>query len=210
MNKYQFWLKQGNTAIQLPLNPERIAMQNGSKNETFDVDGLGDVTILNPPDLYAFSFDGQFPAAYFPGCAYENLPDPRELYSKIDTMKKSGSCRFIITNTPINMEVTIENFPQEEAGGDVGTVYYSIELREYRRKEARQITVRDGKATLSNDAKRQDNRKTPATYTVKTGDNLWKIAKAQLGSGEKWEQLAKLNGIKPKYVLSVGQILKLA
>ena len=48
---------------------------------------------------------------------------------------------------------------------------------------------------------------TTATYTVKKGDSLSKIAKA---NGLKWPDLAKLNGIKgPLYIIHPGQVLKL-
>ena len=31
-------------------------------------------------------------------------------------------------------------------------------------------------------------------YTVKKGDCLWNIAKTYLGSGTRWQEIAKLNG----------------
>jgi len=47
---------------------------------------------------------------------------------------------------------------------------------------------------------------TPATYTVKKGDNLTKIAKKFNTTVDK---LVKLNGIKNKNIINVGQILKI-
>lgn len=47
----------------------------------------------------------------------------------------------------------------------------------------------------------------PTTYTVKSGDTLSKIGKAL---GVKWQDLAKLNGIRgPLYIIRPGQVLKL-
>lgn len=45
------------------------------------------------------------------------------------------------------------------------------------------------------------------TYTVKKGDNLTKIAKAH---GTTVAALVKLNGIKDKNVISIGQVLKVS
>lgn len=46
------------------------------------------------------------------------------------------------------------------------------------------------------------------TYKVKKGDNLWDIAKAQLGSGSKYTLIMELNGLKTDK-LKVGQVLKI-
>lgn len=48
-----------------------------------------------------------------------------------------------------------------------------------------------------------------ATYTVKKGDTLWGIAKTHLGSGNKFQQLADINGIKNPNLIYVGQVIKL-
>lgn len=49
-----------------------------------------------------------------------------------------------------------------------------------------------------------------ATYKVQKGDCLWSIAAKQLGSGLKWQWLAKINGISiDKPTLQIGQVLKL-
>ncbi|MBN2131541.1 MAG: LysM peptidoglycan-binding domain-containing protein, partial [Sedimentisphaerales bacterium] len=48
-------------------------------------------------------------------------------------------------------------------------------------------------------------------YVVQDGDNLWRIASAQLGSGARYEEIAKLNAdvLKGKEVLDVGVRLRL-
>jgi nucleoid-associated protein YgaU len=48
-------------------------------------------------------------------------------------------------------------------------------------------------------------------YVVQDGDNLWKIAAGQLGSGTRYEEIAKLNAdlLKSKDVLDVGMRIRL-
>jgi len=48
-------------------------------------------------------------------------------------------------------------------------------------------------------------------YVVQDGDNLWKIASSQLGSGARYEEIAKLNAdiLKGKEVLDIGVRLRL-
>lgn len=49
------------------------------------------------------------------------------------------------------------------------------------------------------------------TYTVKAGDNLRKIAKAQLGDADKWEEIYAANKdiIKDPNVIRVGMELEI-
>ena len=55
-------------------------------------------------------------------------------------------------------------------------------------------------------AKSKETPATPATYRVKAGDNIDKIARR---AGTKPEQIAKLNGIKVSSIIQIGQVLKL-
>ncbi len=48
----------------------------------------------------------------------------------------------------------------------------------------------------------------PRTYTVKNGDTLGSIAKRELGSTKRWQEIEALNGVKSER-LSVGMTLKL-
>ena len=47
-----------------------------------------------------------------------------------------------------------------------------------------------------------------ADYTVQRGDSLWKIARAQLGSGSRYPEIMELNGLTSATIYP-GQILKL-
>lgn len=46
------------------------------------------------------------------------------------------------------------------------------------------------------------------TYTVKSGDSLWKIAASQLGNGSRYTEIKSLNGLTSD-VIHAGQVLKL-
>lgn len=48
----------------------------------------------------------------------------------------------------------------------------------------------------------------PKTYTVRSGDSLWKIALSQLGDGSRYTEIKTLNGLKSN-TINVGQVLKL-
>jgi len=214
-SKYQFWLIQNTKAIRLPVLPDRIKIGNKSQNASVNVDGLGEVTIPQSPNLFSFQFNSELPVQYYDGCEYYNIPDSKQAFQTIQDMKNSGPLRFIVTGTFINYEVTIEDFGVEERGGDIGTLYYNLQLLEYRKPSAKQVTVKvdtqtkQQQATISNEPVRTDNRPKAKTYTVKKGDYLYKIAASQLGSGSKWKEIASLNNIKPKYVIYPNQVLQL-
>jgi putative chitinase len=49
----------------------------------------------------------------------------------------------------------------------------------------------------------------PGTYTVKTGDNLWKIAEDIYGSGYNWVDIAAENNLAEPGLINQGQVLNL-
>ena len=51
---------------------------------------------------------------------------------------------------------------------------------------------------------------TSQTYTVRSGDTLWKIAEKQLGDGNRYPELAAWNSLANPSQLRVGQVLKLS
>lgn len=211
---YEFWLSFNNNAerLQLPVNPSELSIGNGTQNETHSISRLGEITILQDPSLKTFDFSSFFPLFYAPFCSYRDIPKPWEAVQTIDRWKASGKpIRFIVTNTPINYAVSIEDFPYRE-NQDVGTIYFDLSLKEYKFINVRTINQsKDGKkAVVSKKPQRQNPKPSvPKTYKVKPGDSLWIISKKLLGSGSKYKEIAKLNGIKAPYIIHPNQTLKM-
>ncbi len=66
--------------------------------------------------------------------------------------------------------------------------------------------------TTEPDTTEPDTTKPAAgTYTVKTGDCLWNIARSELGSGSRWKEIYQLNrdSIRNPNQIQVGQVLVL-
>lgn len=127
--------------------------------------------------------------------------------------------RVIITGT-LNMEATVESFVwgEQDATGDI---YYTCNLKEYKKIKTKKATVTI--ATVKPTVRAtKPQASTARTYTVKSGDCLWKIAKQFYGNGAQYtkiynakkygttvDTLVKLNGIKNKNLINIGQVIKL-
>lgn len=197
-SNYQMWLTYNaeKEKIQLPVLPELFQVKNGSNDESVNVTGLGEIIIMQSRPALQFSFSSFFPATKFPGLQVDSITKPLTLIEKINTWKASKKpIHFIATACNVDIYARVVSFDYHEAGGDPGTYQYTITLKEYREITVRQVKVDIPKATatVQKSEPRVDNTVTPQTYTVKSGDCLWNIAKKLLGSGSKYTQIYNAN-----------------
>lgn len=196
--KYQMWLTYNaeKEKIQLPVLPTSFKVKNGSNNDSVNIAGLGEIIIMQSRPALQFSFSSFFPAAKFPGLQVSSITKPLTLIEKINSWKASKKpIHFIATACGIDLYATIENFDYSEEGGDPGTYQYSITLKEYREITVRQVKVNIPKATatVKKEQPRVDNTVQPKTYTVKSGDCLWNIAKKFYGNGSRYTEIYNAN-----------------
>lgn len=154
----QFWMSNnaGTDTLQLPVLPEKITYKHNSKNDTVNVSGLGEITILQDPSALVLSFESHFPARAHQG-SIPNPLEPQRYIDKIEEWRSSKKpIKFIVTGTQINAYFSVENFTYYEEGGDPDTLYYSIELKAYREVSVRKLeaapTISIGMATSGLDS----------------------------------------------------------
>ena len=212
---YQLWLTHNNETekLQFPYLPERINVKIGSRDTSVDIAGLGEIIITQGRPAIVVSFSSFFPAYWFAGLQTDP-EDPWGLAKRINEWKNSGKpSHLILTGTPINMFGTISDFPLYEEGGDVGTVHFSLTIKEHRDPQVRKVNVNTltKAAVIVDGPTRTDNRVQAKTHTVVKGDALWMIAHKHLGDGDRYKEIYNLNQdlIKDKYFIYPGQILKL-
>mgnify|MGYP000886875143 CR=1 FL=1 len=212
----QLWLTYNGEKekIRLPVLPEKIDVSFGNKNTSVDISGLGEILIIQDRPAIEVSWDSFFPAARFPGLQVESLTDPANLLKKICEWKAGDKpVHLILTGTDINFYAAIQTMQPYEQGGDPGTVWYKIKLKEYREVKVRQVKVNitTQVATVPKQETRVDNRVQEKTYTVKSGDCLWNIAKKLLGSGSRYTEIYNLNTdkIKNPNLIYAGQVLRI-
>ena len=215
--RYQMWMTYdgGEEKLRFPMLPSIVHVRQGMKNQSVSIQGLGELGIMQDPSAMMVNFACFFPAIPFPGTQLRTLTPPMELVEKItEWMEGDLPVQFMITGTPINSYFTIENFPWHEKGGDPGTLHYMLSLKEYTEVIVRQINVDEEEeiATIPEPAPvRVDNRTIKRTHKVAPGDTMWAIAQRLLGSGARWQEIARLNGAtvsNPNLILP-GQVLRL-
>lgn len=197
-NKYQIWLTHNaeKQKIQIPVLPSSFQTTNGSKNDTVDVAGLGEIVIMQSRPALQFSWSSFFPAKKFPGIKVNKITKPLTLIEKINKWKASKKpVHLIVTACGVDIYCTIEDFTYSEEGGDPGTYQYSIKLKEYREITVRQVKVNIPKqvATIQPEQPRVDNTVQPQSYTVVSGDCLWNIAKRFYGNGSQYTKIYDAN-----------------
>lgn len=93
-------------------------------------------------------------------------------------MDADNPCHFVLSQTPaaVNFYADIINYSARERGGDPGTLYYSVELKESRipsvRKYTKKVTANATKVTTAAPAQRPSNPAPSNNYKVTAGIGL--------------------------------------
>lgn len=206
----------------LPLAPEEFNTKVGNKNQTVDLIELGEVNLIKAIGLRDFSFKVLLPKDSQLCDETENFREPIFYLNKFREIKESKRS-VILTIIRImprgdtifsgNAEVTLEDYEVSESAGQEGDFWVDLNLKEYKRVEIIKTnnlgtTSNDGKAQVTQEVQRAA-KETANTYTVNSGDSLWKIAKLQLNDGSRYKEIASLNGITDYNNLITGAALKL-
>ena len=191
-----------------------VDVTHGTKNTSVTISGLGEILVLQDRAAVEVSWDSFFPAAYFPGIQTPfMLSSPDAMMQRLFEWKISAKpVHLILTGTRVNFYAAIQSLQPYRKGGDPGSIYYKIKLKEYREVRIRQVKVSStGTATVSGGSTRTDNRVQAKTYTVKPGDCLYNISKSTLGDGGRYKEIYSLNKDKLKNpnLIYPGQVLQL-
>ncbi|MCD8090004.1 MAG: LysM peptidoglycan-binding domain-containing protein [Clostridiales bacterium] len=202
---------------ELPLPPDKMTTKLKGNTKVIDLVNSGEITVLKDIGLREISFRVLLPKDETVGISAVSFNPPiyfLSLFRNIVADRKP--LRLIILrdlpdgtsifNGDINL--SIDSYTVTENGGEEGDFYVDLNFKEYRSPEAAAAEISSSGETKEETVR--ETKKTAETYTVVSGDCLWNIAKAQLGSGEKYRELAKLNGLSYPYNILPGQVLKLS
>ncbi len=205
----EIWLKQGKEKLRLPVLPASFESSIAQQNTTVNVTGFGEVNLIGKRGLKTIPLSSMFPSKEYGFVQYKGFPKPYECVNLIESWM-DNPVQITITETDINMKATIESFNHSEQDA-TGDVYYTIELKEYRKPSREEVTVMSVKKTATKInkpvTKRSSKPVKSTTYTVKTNDTLWDISKKLTGNGSNCYAIANQNNIAKPYAVRVGQKL---
>lgn len=214
--------------FRLPINPEKVDVSTGGSGEEFTIAKLGTVNIPKDVKLEEYSFESYFPATktHYSTTAFKDPQSYIDMLKKWQKNKMSVRYIYVDGTFTINELVTIESFDYEESDGS-GDVYFTLSLKQYvsfgpkkmvvvkkpiAKKPATTSATKPKPTVVKKESPPRQNAKTAQqTYSLIKGDSLWKVAQKFLGSGSRYPEIQKLNGIKDSQLrkLPIGLKVKL-
>lgn len=203
--------------IHFPMDPERVTCQTGAKMQTFEVIALGDITLPRGYLPTRFLWEGILPGEVRKDAVYvKNWRSPKELLGILSAWRMKGEkLRLLVTETPIFHDIYIDTLEHTWGGGH-GDAQYSIAMVEAREliipTHAELQVKQAGAIAVAPATAKRPAPPTPKTYTVKSGDTLYAIAKRLLGDGSRWKEIYNANtsviGKNPNLIYP-GQVLRI-
>lgn len=212
--------------VLMPITPSKVKVKINNQNETLTLingeeinilkaAGLSDVSfdLLLPQVPYPFTNGGAQPADYYLSLL-ERLKTAKEPFQWILNREKPNGSRLFYTNLTVGME-DYQITDDAEEGFDI-TV--TVSLKQYRHYGTKTVTIQPAptpatKPTATVEPPKRETSQAPkqSTYTVKSGDCLWNIAKKYLGDGSRYNEIYSLNKdkIKNPNLIYAGQVLTL-
>lgn len=185
----------GGRSFTFPSLPERIQVKDSTRYQTYSAIHSGEIKIPNGTDPTSISWDGVFfGAAKRNESIVRHWKKPSECKKLLKDWQEKGTVlRLMVTETNINVDVTISRLTAEEYGG-FGNIHYSIEFTENRELK---VYTTDELNIEKFEKKIKPRPEPPAPpqnmYTVVSGDTLWGIAQSFYGDGLRWQEIYNAN-----------------
>ena len=202
---YSVYLKISGKKYKLPVNPEEIKKTQKLSIEKYQVLKSGQVSVPKFPELWTYEFSCELPHQEVHYMESGSRADPdRYIRAITKSQKKKKPVQLIYSNGETDDEsvkVLIETCTITEKAGEEGDKYLSLSFVQYKAPSKKYVAVVTPAATVAQPQTPQPEN--PAveqgkTYTVQTGDTLWKIAKQFYGNGSQYPKIVSANSDKIK------------
>lgn len=194
--------------LRLPVTPPSFTIDGGVKIQTVEIHGAGDIIFGTNGTLATMEICSFFPAKdYF--FSYNTGEDPYNYVNwfLIRSYNKT-ECRFMVSGTPVNIPVLIENIRYSEQDG-TGDVYYSLTVRQTREINISfdEFPAAAGDTSAARADEELQNQTEAERYTVKSGDCLSVICRRKYGNSNLWPKLQKYNNLKSDVIITGAVLL---
>lgn len=192
--KVDIYIKErnGNREIRIPWLPEQIQYEcGGISTASYDIMNRGEVAVPTGSGLAKVAWSSEFPGEYRSGdiMMRGKWQAPKNYHNILLDWRNNGTpLNLLVIGYPINMDVHLEDY-KATASGAFGDIIYDVSFMEDRDIKITSTKVETPPKTTA--TKRP--AATTTTYTIKSGDTLWGIAKRFLGSGAKWNTIYNAN-----------------
>lgn len=208
--------------MELPIAPQKLTVKIKGNNKTLTLINEGDINFLRAPGLTEITFDAVLPmlGQYSFANGYRR---PDSYLNKLESlMTGKAPFRFLVSRVSpsgrllydTNMKVSLENYTVTEDATKGPDVTVSITLKQYISYSTKTVTVvkpKPEKKPVVQQKKKRETSSAPKvkTYTVKSGDCLWNIAKKYYGNGAQYTKIYNANKgkIKNPNLIYPGQVL---
>lgn len=203
-----------------PMLPEEIQVECGTRFQSYDIMNVGEIKLPLGEELTRFSWNCKIPGEKRQlknGNSFVNPyiivghGNPKKVQEWFSYLRYHGiKCKLLVTETPINHTVYLENYIMTYSGGygDYDCDISFVHAKELKVVTESQSTAETAKATVPTEQQRP-SKPSESSYIVKSGDCLWDIAQSKLGSGSRYMEIAELNKISSPNLIQKGQTLLL-
>ncbi|MBM7631096.1 hypothetical protein [Geomicrobium sediminis] len=113
--------------IQLPVVPEGFKIDSPHNNETYNSFKWGDIKLIGTTGLKGFTLSSFFPIKDYPFLRSRDYFGWEYIEEIEEWKNRRVPIRVIVTGTPINWPMSIENFTYGPENGS-GDLYYDLQL----------------------------------------------------------------------------------
>lgn len=142
-NNFGLYFSGSGGVVRLPVNPSKLPEEKDNENGEYNVLGIGPIMIPRTPKLRVVAISSFFPGRNIPGLVVGTFQAP-DYY--VNFFQSAMDNRSVLVYTPVRyypdgtpfmtgstgFECIVTKFTYEDRGGEVGDIYYDLEVTEYR------------------------------------------------------------------------------